>query len=76
MRDQTWTLTPVTGTKQYITPEWFRSKLITANVDVYTCGHVPGDHQFRVMTEDKKPCMEYHTVLILLYASSVPQLLF
>ena len=38
MRDQTLTLTTIRGTKGYVAPEWFRSKPVTAKVDVYSYG--------------------------------------
>ncbi|XP_034704535.1 G-type lectin S-receptor-like serine/threonine-protein kinase LECRK3 [Vitis riparia] len=38
MRDHTRTLTTIRGTKGYVAPEWFRSKPITAKVDVYSYG--------------------------------------
>ncbi|KAJ9685838.1 hypothetical protein PVL29_017774 [Vitis rotundifolia] len=38
MSDQTRTLTAIRGTKGYVAPEWFRSKPITAKVDVYSYG--------------------------------------
>ena len=38
IRDHTRTLTTIRGTKGYVAPEWFRSKPITAKVDVYSYG--------------------------------------
>ena len=38
MRDQTLTLTTIRGSKGYVAPEWFRSKPVTATVDVYSYG--------------------------------------
>ncbi|XP_039163039.1 G-type lectin S-receptor-like serine/threonine-protein kinase RLK1 [Eucalyptus grandis] len=36
--DQSYTLTNIRGTRGYVAPEWFRSLLITAKVDVYSYG--------------------------------------
>ncbi|XP_058222861.1 G-type lectin S-receptor-like serine/threonine-protein kinase LECRK3 [Rhododendron vialii] len=38
MGDETRTQTAIRGTKGYVAPEWFRSKHITAKVDVYSYG--------------------------------------
>ncbi|KAF5764587.1 putative protein kinase RLK-Pelle-SD-2b family [Helianthus annuus] len=38
MSDQTQTNTMIRGTKGYVAPEWFRSKPVTAKVDVYSYG--------------------------------------
>ncbi|KAH7862367.1 hypothetical protein Vadar_003805 [Vaccinium darrowii] len=38
MGDETRTQTVIRGTKGYVAPEWFRSKPITAKVDVYSYG--------------------------------------
>ncbi|KAF7137248.1 hypothetical protein RHSIM_Rhsim07G0051000 [Rhododendron simsii] len=40
MGDETRTQTAIRGTKGYVAPEWFRSKPITAKVDVYSYGVV------------------------------------